>query len=92
MSSTIASYVGISDVCERSSLRRCNSADQIECRRLRGRATRPEQRQTAVSESVTASQLLLSKEQAITLRRCDDEPALEYGCVDWFLYDKQRSQ
>lgn len=33
-----------------------------------------------------------SKKQLIHLRRCDDEPALEYGCVDWFLYDKQRSQ
>lgn len=30
--------------------------------------------------------------QTISLRRCDDEPALEYGCVDWFLYEGQRPQ
>lgn len=39
-----------------------------------------------------ANQPWPTKKQAINLHRCDDEPALEYGCVDWFLYDKQRSQ
>jgi hypothetical protein len=52
----------------------------------------PEHQQVAASENVGASQLWLSKEPAITLRRCGDGPALEYGCVDWFLYDKQRPQ
>jgi len=51
----------------------------------------PAQRQGPGSQD-SAVQLLAIKTQPITLRRCDDEPALEYGCVDWFLYDKQRPQ
>jgi hypothetical protein len=51
-----------------------------------------ERAQTVVSEDATASQSWLANEQAISLRRRDDEPALEYGCVDWFIYDEQRSQ
>jgi hypothetical protein len=42
---------------------------------------------TPGSEGATVRRFWATKE-----RRCDDEPALEYGCVDWFLYDKQRSQ
>jgi len=44
------------------------------------------------SEGAIAAQLWAAKTQPLKPRRCDDEPALEYGCVDWFLYDKQRSQ
>jgi hypothetical protein len=48
--------------------------------------------QPHVSEGAATTLFWAPKEQPINLRRCDDEPALEYGCVDWFLYDKQRSQ
>jgi len=50
----------------------------------------PEQQHAA--DSLSASRLRLADKQPVHLRRCGDEPALEYGCVDWFLYDKQRSQ
>jgi len=43
-------------------------------------------------EGATTRQLWAAEGQPLNLRRCDDEPALEYGCVDWFLYDKQRPQ
>ena len=43
-------------------------------------------------ESSNVRRFWAPKEQSISLRQCDDEPALEYGCVDWFLYDKQRPQ
>jgi hypothetical protein len=42
--------------------------------------------------ATTTRKLWVAEGQPLNLRRCDDEPALEYGCVDWFLYDKQRPQ
>jgi hypothetical protein len=32
------------------------------------------------------------RKPSIPLPHCNDERELEYGCVDWFLYDKQRSE
>jgi len=32
------------------------------------------------------------RKPSIALPHCDDERELEYGCVDWFLYDKQRAE
>jgi hypothetical protein len=29
---------------------------------------------------------LSGPQDLITLRHCNDESALQYGCVDWFLY------
>jgi hypothetical protein len=33
-----------------------------------------------------------SNKPSIHLRECEDEPALEYGCVDWFIYENQQPQ
>jgi hypothetical protein len=43
-------------------------------------------------EGAGVTQIWATNKRSINLRRCDDEPALEYGCVDWFLYDKERPQ
>lgn len=52
----------------------------------------PKHPPSARAEGGATGELWPTQKQSISLHRCDDEPALEYGCVDWFLYDKQRSQ
>jgi len=39
------------------------------------------------AEAGSAGELRPTRKQSINLRPGNDEPALEYGCVDWFLYE-----
>lgn len=54
-----------------------------------GPSVSSEHPRTPKHASATLTPSWHSHKQPIGLRPCADEPALGYGCVDWFLYDKQ---